>query len=59
MKYKKMALMDLFSGQQRRNKYREKTYGHGERGGWGEDKKMYAESNMETYNTIFKIDSQW
>ena len=30
--------------------YREQTYGHGERGG---------ESNMETYITICKIDSQW
>ena len=28
----------------------------GERGGEGE---MYGESNMETYNTICKIDSQW
>ena len=29
--------------------------GHGERGGEGE---MYGESNMETYITICKIDSQ-
>ena len=28
------------------------------RGEDGEDK-MYAESNMEIYNTIFKIDIQW
>jgi len=28
----------------------------GERGGEGE---MYGESNMETYITICKIDSQW
>jgi len=28
----------------------------GERGGEGE---MYGESNMETYMTICKIDSQW
>ena len=34
MEYKEMALMDLFSGQQRRNRHREQTYGHGERGGW-------------------------
>ena len=33
----------------------ENTYGHGERGGEGE---MYAKSNMETYITICKIDSQ-
>ena len=32
------------------------TYGHGERGGEGE---MYRKSNMETYITICKIDSQW
>ena len=37
-------------------KHREQTYGHGERGGEGE---MYGESNMETYITICKIDSQW
>ena len=35
---------------------REQTYGHGERGGEGE---MYGESNMETYITTCKIDSQW
>ena len=34
----------------------EQTYGHGERGGEGE---IYGESNMETYITICKIDSQW
>ena len=37
-------------------KHREKTYGHGERGGEGE---MYGKSNMETYITKCKIDSQW
>ena len=37
-------------------KQREWTYGHGERGGEG---KMYGESNMETYITKCKIDSQW
>ena len=37
-------------------KHREQTYGHGERGGEGE---LYGESNMETYITICKIDSQW
>ena len=31
------------------------TYGHGEREGEGE---MYGKSNMETYITICKIDSQ-
>ena len=37
-------------------RHREQTYGHGERGGGGE---MYGESNIETYITICKIDSQW
>ena len=37
-------------------KHREQTYGHGEWAGKGE---MYGESNMETYITICKIDSQW
>ena len=37
-----------------RNRHREQTQGHGERGGEGE---MYGKSNMETYITICKIDS--
>ena len=37
-------------------KHREQTYGHGEKGGEGE---MYGKSNMETYITVCKIDSQW
>ena len=49
-------LKNLFLGQQWRNRHREETYGRGERGGEGE---MYGESNMETYITICKIDSQW
>ena len=28
-------------------------------GGEEEEGEMYGESNMETYNTICKIDSQW
>ena len=52
---RKMVLMNLFAGQQRRSRHREQTYGHRKRGGEGE---MYGESNMETYNTICKIDSQ-
>ena len=36
-------------------KHREETYGHGERGGEGE---MCGKSNMETYITICKLDSQ-
>ena len=50
-----MVLKNLFAEQQWRNRHREQTYGHGERG-QGE---MYGESNMETYITIRKIDSQW
>ena len=51
----KIVLKNLFTGQQWRNRHREQTYGHGERGGEGE---MYGNSNMETYVTISKIDSQ-
>ena len=51
-----MVLKNVFAGQQWRNRHREQTYGHGERGGEGE---MYGESNMETYITICKIDRQW
>ena len=50
-----MVLVNLFSRQQWRNRHREQTYGHGEREGEGE---MYGESNMETYITICKMDSQ-
>ena len=49
-----MVLKNLFTRQQWRNRHREKTYGHRERG--GEDE-MYRKSNMETYITICKIDS--
>ena len=56
MESRKMVLKNLFTGQQWRNRHREQTYGHGERGGEGE---MYGKSNMETYITICKIDSQW
>ena len=56
MESRKMVLKNLFTGQQQRNRHREQTYGHGERGGEGE---MYGENNMEIYTTICKIDSQW
>ena len=49
-----MVLKNLFTGQKWRNRHRE--YGHEERGGEGE---MYGKSNMETYITTCKIDSQW
>ena len=51
-----MVLQNLYTRQQQRNRHREQTYGHGERGGEGE---MYGKSNMETYITICTIDSQW
>ena len=51
-----MVLINLFTRQQWRNRHREQTYGHKQKGGEGE---MYGESNMETYITICKIDSQW
>ena len=39
MESRKMVLKNLFTGQQWRNKHREQTYGHGER---GEDSEMYG-----------------
>ena len=51
-----MVLKNLFTEQQWRNRHREQTYGLGARGREGE---MYGKSNMETYITICKIDSQW
>ena len=50
-----MVLKNLFAGQQWRSRHIEEIYGHGERGGEGE---VYGESNMKTYITICKIDSQ-
>ena len=55
MESRKMILKNLFTGEQWRNRHREQTYGHRERGGESE---MYGKSNMETYITICKIDSQ-
>ena len=55
MESRKMVLKNFFTGQQWRNRHREQTYGHGERGG---EVEMYGKSNMETYITIRKIDSQ-
>ena len=36
MESRKIVLMNLFTGQQWRNRHKEYTYGHGERGGEGE-----------------------
>ena len=51
-----MVLMNLCARQPWRNRHREQTYRHGER---GEESEMYRESNMETYIIICKTDSQW
>ena len=52
MESRKMVLKYLFTGQQWRNRHREQTYGHGERGGEGE---IYGKSNKDTYMTICKM----
>ena len=52
MESRKMVLKNLFTGQQWRNRHREQTYGHGERGGEGE---IYGKSNMETYITMVRV----
>ena len=49
METRKMVPMNLFEEQQWKNRHREQTYGHGERGGENE---MYGKSNVETYITI-------
>ena len=41
-----MMLKNLFTEQQWRNRHREQTYGHRERGGEGE---INGKCNMETY----------
>ena len=41
---RKTVLKNLFSGKQWNNRYREQTYGHGERGGESE---MYGKSNRK------------
>ena len=56
MEPRKMVLKNLFTGQQWRNRHREQTCGHEERGG---EVEMCGKSNMETYITTCKIDSQW
>jgi len=57
MESEEMALMISFSGRQWRNRNRDQTYGQGGREeGEGE---MYGKSNIEIYNTMCKIDSQW
>ena len=53
MESRKMVLKYLFTGQQWRNRHREQTYGHAERGGEGE---MCGKSNMKTFITVCKIE---
>ena len=55
MESRKMTLKNLLTGQQWRNRQREATYGHGERGGEGE---IHGKSNTETYITRCEIESQ-
>ena len=55
MESRKTVPKNLFTGQQWRNSHREQTFVHGEREGEGE---MYGESNINTYITMCKIDSQ-
>ena len=50
-----MVLKNFLTGQQWRNRHREYLWAWG----WGGEGEMYGKSNMETYITICKIDSQW
>ena len=56
MESRKIVPMNLFAGEQWRNRHREQTYGLG--WGWGGEGEMYGESNTETYITISKTDGQ-
>ena len=57
MESRKMALMSLFSGQQWRNRHKNRPKDMG--GGDEVEGEVYGESNMEVYSTIYKTDSQW
>ena len=52
---KKMVLNNLVTGKQWKNRHREQTYGHGERGGKGE---THGKGNIETCIAVCNIDSQ-
>ena len=54
MESEEMALMNLFSRQQWRNRHREQTYGQGGRRGG-----RRGQSKVEIYNTMCETDSQW
>ena len=51
MESRKMVLKNLFTGQQRKNRNREETYGHG----WGEEGEgeMNGESSMDAYTLTY------
>ena len=51
-----MVLKNLFTGQQWRNRHREQTYWHRERGG---EVGKYGKSKMQTNITVCETDSQW
>ena len=55
MESRKMVPKNLFAVQQWRNRLREQTNRHRERGGESE---MYGKNYMETYITICKIDGK-
>ena len=52
MESRKIILINKFSGQQERNRRMDVEWGGGK--GWNK-----GESKMETYNTVYNIDSQW
>ena len=56
MESRKMVLMNLFAGQQRRYRYKEQTYGHGHVEG---ESGTNGEEHGSIYTTICKINSQW
>ena len=55
MESKEMALMNLFSRQQWRNRHREQTMDM--EGGVEGEGEMYGDRNIEIYNTRCKIDT--
>ena len=55
MESRKMVLMNLFAGQQWRNRHREQTMDM--EGGMEGEGEMYGDSNIGIYNTRCKIDT--
>ena len=52
MEFRNRVMITLYVRQQKRHRCIEQSFGEGEGG-------RYGESNMETYITICKVDSQW